>query len=534
MRLQGSVQPGQFGALEIEYSDAVTVLETQQWKIVYEGVIFDVTNEQIARNPALLNAAFGYYTYVVVDKIGGEIALGTDRFGFSPLYYSLVDEHLRFSSSITLLKGDLKNLTPNMDAWDEILILGDIIGEKTVVQEIQRLQWGRKISIRDGRVEFVTVWSPDVPSQCTRSEYIERNNELLSEAIRLTAAVRQDRVVALTGGQDSRRIAVALQMAGVEMACATQQVVGKGNRDEDTLIAKEVARALGASHTSVPVPAPQGMRADRSLKDYWGGYESNYHAWAVNFVRHLPRGSLIYDGIVGDVIVNGHYFRAYPEAISRYNDLDYLSERICGKPRTSVARKFLSAPLFERVRADLARFPDSPHRLTFFFLLNHTRRNIGSWLRLFGLFRNLPCTPYLYYPFFLQSLSLDPAEYLQSWMQNECIRAVNPHVARIPSTREPVPSEFLVDLSDLAAKQAAERHRPASVRSDVKGYLPGLAGRHYVQQISSGLRLKGLETRWHWASDTVQRFSEFLDWMDDAGPVFPAREDVPFVSRRFA
>lgn len=534
MRLQGSVQPGQFGALEIEYSDAVTVLETQQWKIVYEGVIFDVTNEQIASNPSLLNSAFGYYTYVVVDKNNGDIAIGTDRFGFSPLYYSLADAHLRFSSSITLLKTDLKKLTPDMDAWDEILLLGDIIGEKTVVKEILRLQWGRKISIREGRVEFVTVWNPDVPAQCNRSEYIERNNELLAEGIRLTAGVRQDRVVALTGGQDSRRIAVALQMAGVETAGATQQVVGKGNRDEDTLIAREVARALGMSHASVPVPAPQAMRTDRSLKDYWGGYESNYHAWAVNFVRHLPRGSLIYDGIVGDVTVNGHYFRAYPEAISRYGDLDYLSGRICGKPRTGVARKFLTAPLFERVRAELARFPDSPHRLTYFYLLNHTRRNIGSWLRLFGLFQNLPCTPYLYYPFFLQSLSLEPSEYFKSWMQNECIRAVNPQVAQIPSTREPVPSEYLLDLSEMAAKQGAEEQQPISIRSDVRRYLPGLAGRHYVQQISTGLRLKGLQTRWHWASDTVQRFSEFLDWVDDAGPAFPVREDAPVVSRRFA
>src|SRR5690606_29008766 len=136
--------------------------------------------------------------------------------------------------------------------------------------------------------------------------------------------------------------------------CATQEVFGNDNQDKDVLIAQEVARALGVRHMRVGAPASNVVQADRRLKDFWCGYESDYHAWAVNFVRGLPQGSLVYDGIVGDVTVNGHFFRAHAQAITRYDDLDYLAQRICGNAKSRINQSLLTAPVFERVRAELA------------------------------------------------------------------------------------------------------------------------------------------------------------------------------------
>src|SRR5262249_6655729 len=147
---------------------------------------------------------------------------------------------------------------------------------------------------------------------------------------------------------------------------------------------------------------------------------------------------------------------------------------LCGAGHSVINPKLLSGPLVERVRAELARYPASPHRLTYYFLLNHTRRAIGSWLGLFYLFGHIPALPYMYYPFLIQSLSLDPSFCLENWMQNECLKAMNPEAAAIPSTRTSVPAEYVIDLKREARESAQFASRHFKIRRDATRYLPGL------------------------------------------------------------
>src|SRR5437899_1998363 len=79
---------GDFSFIELRTSDAVTVLEDNRHKLVYEGIIFDVTNQQLLDTPTLLDRPFGYYTYVLFEKNTGTVHLGTDWLGFSPVYYA--------------------------------------------------------------------------------------------------------------------------------------------------------------------------------------------------------------------------------------------------------------------------------------------------------------------------------------------------------------------------------------------------------------------------------------------------------------
>ena len=158
-----------FSFLELRVSDTVTLLEDNRYKLVYEGVIFDASGEELLRDPTLLDRAFGYYTYVLFHKDSGTVFLGSDRLGYSPVYYTWEKEVFHFSSSLTLLKYELGTATPNLDAWDEHLALDDILGEKTVVKEISRLRWGRKFRITADRVDAIDFWEPEVPPSPTRN-----------------------------------------------------------------------------------------------------------------------------------------------------------------------------------------------------------------------------------------------------------------------------------------------------------------------------------------------------------------------------
>ncbi len=526
--------PNDLSFIKLHISDAVTLIEDNRRKLIYEGIIFGATNQALLDDPRLLDRAFGYYTYILFEKDSGTVYLGADRLGFGPVYYAWQGNTFHFSSSLTLLKYALDIVTPNLDACDEIITVGDILGEKTIINEANRLRWGRKFRMSADRVDTVDTWDPEIPAFVDRKRYIHANNELIVEAMEQTKSCKRPKFVLLSGGDDSRRLAAAACHVALPITCVTQEVVGKEASDKDVLLAEAVCRSLGVPHIRVSRPSHRDLHNDTIVQNYWTAYESGQHGWILPLLRCIPRGAMIYDGIVADVTVNGHYFRAYPELVTRFDDVDYAAQLLCGCKQSGIDPKQISAPLFERVRAELALYPDSPHRLTYYFLLNHTRRCIGSsWFGLFYLFGHLPCPPYMYYPFLIQSLSLEPKHYLDAWMQNECLREMNPAAAAIPSTRNKVPAEYVIDRTSEAQSWAKFEARQIQMRRDVTRYFPGLKANQRMFEAMSLIGLGGYCNRWSWAPKTLAWFSEFLNWIEDRqAPEFPVMREANGFLRR--
>lgn len=520
---------------ELQYSNSVTILENRNFKIIYEGVIFDFDNTELLIDPRILDQAFGYYSYVLIDKYKGEICVGTDQLGYSPLYYAREDGNFLFSTSPTLLKYELKSASANMEAWDEILSIGDIIGTKTVVNEISRARWGQKFLLTADTVHTIDIWSPETPQFVNKERYIRKNNELLAEAMSLTKTCTRRKFIFLSGGHDSRRLAITANHINLSVTCATQATIGKNGADEDTLIAENVARCLGQPIVSHPLPSNANYHNDTLIKDFWIAFESHYHEWALPLLRHIPNGSLIYDGIIGDVTINGHYFVHNPSAAGNYWDLDHMSRLICGNRKSLIDPRHVGTPLLERVRGELALYPNSPHRLTYFFLLNHTRRNIGSWCFLFKLHGHLPCMPYIYRPLFLQSLSLDPKHYLDNWMQVECMKQMHATAASFPSTREKLPETYLRYYRSEEEAQTKFAMRNIRIRQDAKAFFPSLKLHLSAFKNFSRLGAWRYARSSMWAANTVSRFSNCLDWLEDrSGPNFPVtKETVGFLKNKF-
>jgi hypothetical protein len=337
----------------------------------------------------------------------------------------------------------------------------------------------------------------------------------------------------LSGGEDSRRLAITARHIGMPMACITQEVIGKEGSDKDVLVADAVCRSLDVPHIRVPLPSKRDVLNDAMTEDYWLGYEGGQHEWMLPLLRHAPQGSLVYDGIIADVTVNGHFFHTYPQLLTRFGDVDYAARLICGSRQSGVNPRLLSSPLFERVRAELTRYPDSPHRLTYYFLLNHTRRCIGGWFALFYLFGHMPALPYIYYPFFVQSLSLEPHHYVEVWMQRECMKDMNSQASAIPSTRSKVPDDLVVNLKSEAWQRAQFAAKHWRIRRDSGRYLPGLARPRRVYDAMCLFGLQDRAHRWSWAPNYLNRFSRYLDWIEDRSPPdFPVRGETTTFSRR--
>lgn len=532
------------GNLDLRLDDHVTTLKNESTKLAYEGIIFDRTPDELTDSQTALDDAYGSYSYVKIDKNENEIIIGTDKLGFNPMYYSLQREALVFGTSLTLVKYKIKNASPDYEAWDEILNLGDILGEKTTVKEIKRLNPGTRIHIKDGEVTFKTFWSLEAPVKGDKEGYVWRNNELLAEALELTRNVPGPKIVLLSGGEDSRRIGVSAQAIDFPVTFATQDTIHIGDLDEDVIIAQIVSKCLNRPLIRQRLPLKEDSYNDKLIRDYWLGFETVQHEWIMPLIRNLSERSLIYDGIAGDVTINGGCIRLYSSWLDWYRDkdIDRVVKAICGERSEfqdnpiQMDKTKIGSSLHERVREQLLSFPDCPHRLDFFVLMNHTRRNTALQAQLYSLLGYKMCFPFLYYPLFIQSLSIDPKFQLDMPGHKSCMRLLNPEVAKIPSTtRGNLSKEYKIDRSRESKERELLFIKRVTLRPEIKKLFPTIRSRLRIFELASLFGIKRISSRLNWRAFPLSRMSNYLDWLDDSTqPDFPVRADEPaFLKERF-
>ncbi len=506
----------------------VSSVENENRFLLLEGQLFDSTIQQAILEPSRLETAYGYYGYVWYDKTTEEIRIGTDRFGFFPIYYAFENDVFIFGSSINFVKDRLKYRSPDYEAWEEIFVLGEVIGEKSTVKQIKRLSEGTQIQIKDGKVSFRRYWQPEIPEPVDEATYIRENNKLLDEAMSLTANQTRPKIVLLSGGEDSRRIALASVRQGLDADFFTQETVFKSKYthwvDADVKLSVKLSDMLKRPHFIESLPNNSQFFEDWKARDSVLGFECVAHEWLWPLVRRITTPSLIYDGIVGDITINGHYFKHHPQAIDGYKDIDALAHMIYDGQNAAWVRKLRTkteTPLVERVKQLLNSYPDNPHRLNFYYIFNHTRRKISCASQFFALQNHWICYPYLYYPLFFQSLSLDPRLQLKKYHQRECMAALSPEIISVPTTREtPLPSEWLIPRDHEKMEQLDFLYRHLMINDEVLDIFPNYRARYRAldayRKLTDCISSKAINwplRRYGWFFEPLSRYSSFLEWL---------------------
>jgi len=524
-----------FGTLDLKTSKNVTVIENESTKLVYEGTIFDRTPEELINNQRAIDNAYGLYSYVKINKNEQEIIIGTDKLGFSPIYYSHQGKSLVFSTSLTLLKYKIKNPSPDYEAWDEMLNLETVLGDKTTIKEIKRLNSGIKIHIYEENVEFREFWSPEVPLQIDKSKFIRCNNELLAEALELTRHITNPRIVLLSGGEDGRRIGVSAHAIRLPISFATQEGGLEKGFDDDSIIADKVSKYLNYPQICIELSNAKSYMNDMHTRNYWLGFETHFHEWIIPLIRNLPVNSLIYDGIAGDVTINGHWARLFPERYKNKN-IDQVARLFCGKKSTfQIDESNLNSSLFERVRNQLLKYPDCATRVDYFYLMNRARRSISLMAQLYSLMGHKTCYPFLYYPLFMHSLSLSTEAKLDILYQRACMEFLNPGISKIPTTRDLLSDEYLIDKSRAVKEKKLLTIEHFKLKPNIKHLFPHLRIRFLAYDIASLFGITKVTSRMNWRIPSLIRMSNYFDWLEDSNqPDFPIRPDESvFLKERF-
>lgn len=204
--------------------------------------------------PDCLIYLVGMFAFALWDENRNRLFIARDRMGEKPLYYSLDNGKLIFSSEIKsiLVHPEVKRKI-RLDALDDYLAYGYVPAEKTIYQSINRLNPASYILADSNGINIYSYWKntfSTVNLQKSEFDYVQEFNDLLKQSIALQ--LRSDVPVGafLSGGVDSSLI-VAIASEISERKIATFSV-GFNERDyDDIAYAKFVAQHCGTDHNEI-------------------------------------------------------------------------------------------------------------------------------------------------------------------------------------------------------------------------------------------------------------------------------------------
>jgi asparagine synthase (glutamine-hydrolysing) len=203
-----------------------------------------------AWNEGMLSRFNGMWALAIYDTQSKELFLARDRFGIKPLLYVMSSERFVFASEQrALVRSGLIRASLDVDVARRLLL--DAFGvegsERTLCQEVRRLQGGHFLRLSRGRLAIHRWWRtidhlPTTPT--TEPERIERFRELFQDAVALRMRSDVPIGTCLSGGFDSSAVICTM---------ATHEKEGLGPRDSTSWRHAFVATFPGASNDERPM-----------------------------------------------------------------------------------------------------------------------------------------------------------------------------------------------------------------------------------------------------------------------------------------
>ena len=157
---------------------------------------------------ALLARLDGPFVIAAVDGTG-RVILGTDRLGTRPCYYR-ADDGLRFASGLAPLLVGIDDPTMDEQAVADMLLMGSVWGEKTLVEGVTKLPPATVLDYDDGALSTERYWSPSfdaLPADDYLPGLVEHYRTVIDD---MSSTMDGDVGLWLSGGLDSRTMAAEL------------------------------------------------------------------------------------------------------------------------------------------------------------------------------------------------------------------------------------------------------------------------------------------------------------------------------------
>lgn len=171
----------------------------------------DLFEALLDRPSVILPKLSGPFALAVMDRRDGSVLLAMDKIGTRPLYYAETDHGLAYGSELKAILTQLDDANLDADSVGDLVSMGFVVGEKTLVEGVRAVQSGTMVRYEDGDLTVTRYWEPE----CGRLDpegYPERTMDTLTQSVGDVADTLDGRVgLFLSGGLDSRLLASILR-----------------------------------------------------------------------------------------------------------------------------------------------------------------------------------------------------------------------------------------------------------------------------------------------------------------------------------
>jgi len=251
-----------------EYPKAI--FKTKDYFIIVEGKVYNKTlsnieGELIDIANLILNSdekeeairrwireSDGDYIILIIDKSRHIITIFNDLLGRLPIYFIKNDEGFILSREIKFITNFMKKVTFDKKAIVEYILFRYILGTKTLIEKVSRLEPSSiiQLNVKSREIKIVKVHHWNFEHKSLPKKSIKKEAQDLVEIFlgscrdRINSFRNFNYVVALSGGLDSRSVAAGLKKLGVKFTGTTYLDFDK-EAFSDVPIAKELADTLG-------------------------------------------------------------------------------------------------------------------------------------------------------------------------------------------------------------------------------------------------------------------------------------------------
>lgn len=149
--------------------------------------------------------------FVLVYTDADTVLLATDKIGARPCYYT-VEDGLLFASELKAILTQIDDPQVNHQAVSDMLLLGSMWGEKTLVNGIRALPPATVLEYSDGTVSLERYWRCSFDAAAPSEQYIYKLIKEYERCVDQMASTMSGTVgVWLSGGLDSRAMIAALE-----------------------------------------------------------------------------------------------------------------------------------------------------------------------------------------------------------------------------------------------------------------------------------------------------------------------------------
>lgn len=244
------------------------------------------------------------------------------------------------------------NYSPDIASAYLLLSSGFMIGNKTLVAEIQQISAGEYIEIKQTNVSLNSYFqiSEIKETSDSKAEMISRIDFLFKQAIKREFEIdKKDRLISistLSGGLDSRMTALTAHKMGYTQVLFNFSEKGYA----DQLIAQDIAKAFNLKliYSALVGTSLTNIDENIAVNDGLTIYTGTSHVFSAIKNMNIENSGIIHTGILGDAIF-GSYLKSVKPTKPDIYDGNYSTLLIhrASKLKTEIASKYLTEELYK-------------------------------------------------------------------------------------------------------------------------------------------------------------------------------------------